>query len=304
MEQLEKELLEKYQVRKTKAQKEAFIRYLQSQLPELQIEACSSPAGKNLVLGNVDKAQVLLTAHYDTCIRSFFPNLMIPLRPGLKMLYSVLIILPMLIFSLLAGYLTYRITGIYALFLPIYLAVYILLFCLKFLWGKANPHTVNDNTSGVLTALRIWRGMIPSQRQKAAVVLFDNEEVGCKGSKWFNAQHKEAMKSKLVLNFDCVGDGDHFILVATEDAESRHSANLKASFVPTEGKAVTFASAKKASLSSDQKNFPCSVGIAAMHEHKLLKLCCGRIHTAKDTVLQVENIAYLTEATCRFLNIL
>lgn len=304
MELLEREILEKYQVRKTKAQKEAFIRYLQGHFPELKTEDCSSPAGKNLVLGDVDTAQVLLTAHYDTCIRSFFPNLMIPLRPRLKALYGVLIILPMLVFSLLAGYLVYRLTGIYDLFLPVYLVVYFLLFGFKFLWGKANPHTVNDNTSGVITALRIWRSLTPEQQAKAAVVLFDNEEKGCKGSKWFHSQRKEAMESKLVLNFDCVGDGDHFILVATQDAETSYGDALKASFAPTESKAVTFASAKKASLSSDQKNFKRSGGIAAMHEHKLLKLCCGRIHTPKDTVLQAENIDYLTGAACRFLDAL
>ena len=44
---------------------------------------------------------------------------------------------------------------------------------------------------------------------------------------------------------------------------------------------------------SDQANFPVAVGAAAMQRKPLLGLYMGRIHTARDTVLQEENIAFL-----------
>lgn len=304
MTELEREILEGYQVRKTKAQKTAFITFLTAHFPELKIEEGGFPTNRNLVLGDIDKAEILLTAHYDTCIRSPLPNLMMPLRPGLKGLYSMLLIVPMLAIALLAGWLVFVLTDSQELLLTVYLAVYFGLFGFLFLWGKPNEHTANDNTSGVITLLRIYRSMTDAQKEKAAIVLFDNEEYGCRGSAWLNKQRKEAMKEKLVLNFDCVSDGDHFLLVTTEDAMTHHGDALKASFVPGDGKQVTFADSKKASLSSDHKNFPRSVGIAAMHEHKYLKLCCGRIHTPKDTVFQPENITWLAERTLSFLDTL
>lgn len=301
MKELEREILERFQVRKTKKQKTAFIQLLQQHLPQLKVEEGGFPTNRNLVLGDVDSAKVLLTAHYDTCIRSPLPNLMIPLRPGLKSLYSMLLVLPMLAVSLLAGWLAFWFTDSREALLGVYLAVYILLFGCLFLWGKPNPQTANDNTSGVITLLRIYSRLSQEQKDRVAIVFFDNEEYGCRGSGWLYRQREQAMREKLVINFDCVSDGDHFLLVTTREADGVYGAALRSSFLPGDGKQVFFADSKKASLSSDQKHFPRSVGIAAMHEHKWLKLCCGRIHTPKDTVFQEENIAFLADRTAALL---
>lgn len=65
-------VLRAFMIRKTKDQKTAFIDYLKSQFPELQVE--ENKKNRNLILGDPAKAKVLLTAHYDTCAKLPFPN--------------------------------------------------------------------------------------------------------------------------------------------------------------------------------------------------------------------------------------
>ena len=74
--------------------------------------------------------------------------------------------------------------------------------------GPANRHTANDNTSGVITLLEIALSLPEELRSDVCFVWFDNEERGLLGSAAFAGKHKETKKGALVLNFDCVGDGD------------------------------------------------------------------------------------------------
>ena len=55
---------------------------------------------------------------------------------------------------------------------------------------------------------------------------------------------------------------------------------------------------------SDQMNFPVAVGAAAMQKKPLLGLYMGRIHTARDTVLQEENIAFLADGARKLVSLL
>lgn len=304
MSELEREILEKYQVRKTKQQKTAFIRLLQSHFPELKIEEGGFPRNRNLVLGDVDTAKVLLTAHYDTCNASWLPNLMVPMLSWFRSLYSLLIVGPMLAIALLAGWLAARPSGSQTVLLTVYLLVYVAMFLVQFVCGIPNRHNANDNTSGVITLLRTYSMMTDAEKARTALVFFDNEEYGCRGSEWLYKQRKAAMAEKLVMNFDCVADGDHFLLITTEAAATDYGQGLEASFIPGNGKQITIADSKKAKLSSDHKHFPKSVAVAAMHENKWLKLCTGRIHTRRDTIFQKENIDFLAKHTKAFLETL
>lgn len=82
--------------------------------------------------------------------------------------------------------------------------------------GPANKHNANDNTSGVVTLLEIARSLPESQRGKVCFVLFDLEEAGLIGSAAYRKAHKKASDSQLVLNLDCVGDGDHIRFFPTK----------------------------------------------------------------------------------------
>ena len=46
---------------------------------------------------------------------------------------------------------------------------------------------------------------------------------------------------------------------------------------------------------SDQKHYPYGVGIAAFNRKKGIGLYVDRIHTARDTILDEENVNYLRD---------
>ena len=81
MTQTTKEIFEKYQVRKTKKQKTAFIEYVKQTAErygyEYKVEKGAFGV-RNIIIGNPDTAKVLYTAHYDTCARLPFPNFITP----------------------------------------------------------------------------------------------------------------------------------------------------------------------------------------------------------------------------------
>ena len=87
MTELSRVILRDWQVRKTKAQKQRFIEYLQSRLPGLAVEEGGWPRCRNLVLGDPENADVVFTAHYDTCARLPFPNFITPKNLLIYLLY-------------------------------------------------------------------------------------------------------------------------------------------------------------------------------------------------------------------------
>ncbi len=300
MTELSQTVLDQWQVRKTKAQKLAFIDFLRGEIPELQVEEGGFPKSRNLVLGDVKSARVLCTAHYDTCAQLPFPNFITPKNVPVYLGYSLLIAAPFIalfvvLMKLIQGWTDNLLLGYWTGFAAMMLSMgYV------FMGGKANRHTANDNTSGVITLLEIYAGLTPEQRKKVCIVFFDNEENGLLGSSAFAKRHKkEGLKEKLVLNFDCVSDGDHFLFVQSKRARKQFEPLLRGAFLPGDGKTVEFTDSSKAMYPSDQSNFALGVGVAALNCRKGLGLYMDKIHTHRDTVFQEENIALLTAGTLR-----
>lgn len=288
-------ILKSYQVRKTKKQKTAFIELLQKQFPELCVEKAGSMNSRNLIAGDIQTAQVIFTAHYDTCGRSLFPNISTPFNTGFKFIYTMLTVMPLVVIVLIANAVMIHFSARETLRLCVVMGLYFGLFFLQFFCGPPNQHTANDNTSGVCVLVQLLETLTPEERSKVALVFFDNEEQGCVGSAAFRKLHKAETENKLIFNLDCVADGDHFLFIATDPAEAQWTPLLQDAFPAPEGKTVSFANSKIARYSSDQKRFPVSIGAAALHEHSVLGLYFSRIHTDKDTVFQEENIAFLRD---------
>ncbi len=303
MTELSREILENWQIRKTKAQKTAFIAFLQEKLPGLQVE--QKGKNRNLVLGDVKTAKLIVTAHYDTCSRVPFPNFVTPKNFLLYLLYNILIVLPFLGLMFLVWWLVSLIPGAtYFGWLAGYAAM-MLSMVFVLMGGKPNEHTANDNTSGVITLCQLIATMTPEQKEKVCFVFFDNEEAGLLGSAAFAKRHKkDGLKNKLLLNFDCVSDGDIFLLVHNKPAGKQYGQAISEAFAPTEEKAVEICSSARAFYPSDQKNFPVNVAVSAMHRSKWAGLYMDKIHTKHDTVFQEENIHYLTEATVKLADAL
>lgn len=301
MNQLSKTILEKHLKRKTKKQKADFVALLREHFPQMREEVGGSMKSRNLIFGDLTAAQVVLTAHYDTSPLSMLPNIIMPHRKVLKFFYSLLSVLPYIAALLLAYWGTLALGATQQMALLAGLAVYYLLYFGKCYAGLPNPRNFNDNTSGVITLLEAYAAMTEAERGKTAVVLFDNEEYGCVGSAWFYKQHKQLMDGKLLVNFDCVGDGDHFLLVRSNELPEAWDKALRQAFQSEPGHTVVFDTAKKANYSSDHKHFKYFLSVLGTHDHPHLGLHTGRIHTPKDTVLDMENVHYLITAIQRLI---
>lgn len=294
-------ILKAYQIRKTKKQKQDFIALLQKHFPELHIQEGGFPKNRNIILGDVTQAKVLLSAHYDTCARLPFPNLITPKNIFIYLLYSVLILIPFVLvgfgINVIISLLTPNILINEIATLLFYILVMYLLFA-----GPANKHTANDNTSGVVTLCEIYQAMTPEQRSKTALVFFDNEELGILGSSYFRSVYKKETKDKLLINFDCVSDGDHIMIGINKKAAPRYWNDFKECFKDSGDKQILIEKAEKLLYPSDQSNFKCTAVIAALNKHKLFGYYMSRIHTARDTAFDQDNIALLKNSTISLID--
>ena len=292
-----REIFEKYQVRKNKKQKTAFIKYVESLADEWgyshHVEKGTFGA-RNIVIGDISKAKVVYTAHYDTCPLLPFPNFITPKCIALYLLYQVGIIFG--IFAAVAiciGVLAFLAEALSLstdfTFWVTEIAYFGLLFLL--LAGPANKHTANDNTSGVTLLIDIMRELPETEQNSVAFVFFDLEEMGLFGSMSFTRKHKREMNDKLLLNFDCVSDGENMLFALRKKAQ-KHQAAIKTAFQAKDGFKVDVA-CKGVFYPSDQMQFPCGVGVAALRSTKGGLLYMNRIHTRRDVIYCEENILFL-----------
>lgn len=293
------DVLHQFPVRKSKTQKQAFREEVQAYAASLGYESREEKGSfgcRNLIIGNPETAQYLITAHYDTCARMPVPNLITPCNflpfLGYQLLLTALLLCLPLIVAVPVGLLTGNYDAGFAVW---YLMFWV--FLVLMMVGPANPSNANDNTSGVVTLLEIARSLPENQRSKVCFVLFDLEEAGLIGSAAYRKAHKKETDRQIVLNLDCVGDGDNILLFPTKKLKKDIPKitpiykccgyfGKKSVLVRDKGFSV---------YPSDQGNFPYGVGIAALHKGKF-GLYLSRIHTPKDTVLEETNVNILRAA--------
>jgi Zn-dependent M28 family amino/carboxypeptidase len=169
--------------------------------------------------------------------------------------------------------------------------------------GFTNKYNYNDNTSGVATVLSII-DKVPSERVgDFAFILFDNEEKGKKGSAAYFKDHKDEMKERFLINFDCVGNGENIIFIAQEGAiNSQEFKQLKGTFENTDEFTLDFCTHKEAQSNSDHKNFPCGVACIACKKSKNGILYTPNIHTNKDVIAYNSNIDYIAKNIVLFID--
>lgn len=300
-------ILSTFQVRKKRRDKDAFIELLRTKFPELKVEENKFPVHtKNIVIGDLESAKVVLTAHYDTCAKMLVPNFLAPKNKAITMLYQIgLGMILGLGIGAIIGFLLeatlYRFLG--RNFITKILGFAIIMYA--FLWiivlGPANKHTANDNTSGVITLITLLENMSEEERKKCCFVFFDLEEAGLWGSRAYNKMHKEVMKDKLLINFDCVSDGEYCMLAGKEKALGKYEAAFKESFTEEDGITPLIYSLKKVMYPSDQNKFPEGTAVAFFKKNKYVGYYMNRIHTKKDVIFEERNIEYLEKCVKRFV---
>jgi len=124
------------------------------------------------------------------------------------------------------------------------------------------------------------------------------------GSASYRKAHAKATSRQLVLNLDCVGEGDVLMLFPDKRTkkDSKYMQQLKGIQGDFGTKTLCVREKGFSFYPSDQKSFPYGVGICAL-KHSPVGLCIGRIHTKADTVMAYTNInilrAALTTLICR-----
>ena len=302
-----KYLNENYPIRKSEKEKERFRSYIIESLKkknvEARVETTNDKKNNNIVIGDPTKAKAVFCAHYDTPAMSPFPNIMIPKNKLVFYAYQFVPITFLVVVSLLFGWIVGEVIfNSYEAFLIMFMVAYYGMF-FGIMRGFTNKYNYNDNTSGVATVLSII-DEIPSERlSDFAFILFDNEEKGKKGSAAYFKDHKDEMKARFLINFDCVGNGENIIFIAQKDAvDSDELEALKKAFASGDGFNVDFCTYKEGQSNSDHKNFPKGVACVACKKTDGGLLYTPNIHTNKDTVANDGNICYLAKKTALFIN--
>lgn len=293
------EILDKFPIRKTNKQKTAFIaavtEYASKQHYAVNVES-SKRGARNIVIGDPQKARYLVTAHYDTPASIGLPNVITPNNPVSYILIQFLLVAILLAVSVGLATVVYVFTKSRQIAFLIWYAIYFGLLILM-LKGPANRHNANDNTSGVVTVLEILSALPTVSHDEVCFVLFDLEEAGLVGSAHYRMMHKDVTEEQIVLNLDCVGDGNVIQFVPVHKARKNQVLLDKLSQIcgNVGSKELCLRNKGFRAGSSDHKRFPQGVGIMAFRYMKGVGLYCGRIHTWRDTILDYENVMILRD---------
>lgn len=303
------EIDERFPVRISAAQKSAFREYALSEANASGVSSCrqeDNDGHVNLIFGDPNTARVIFTAHYDTPRGGLLPNLMLVTNPFLRWTYRIGSILLMLLpavgaaFAVFFGFrLNWEKPSDRLITIFVYLAVYNIMLIL-FFRGPANKRNRNDNTSGTAAVMGLLETV--GTRSDCAFILFDDEEKGKKGSKAYAAAHPDVKQNPLIVNFDCVGNGDRFIFSPSEEASNDPLfLSFKDSLTENEAVDAFFYPPRKAQMNSDHKSFIRSVGVCACRYRRLIGCYTGRIHTAMDTVADPGTVSNLVRAVSDYM---
>lgn len=293
------DVLRDFPVRKGKTQKERFRAAVRSYTEKMGYSYQEEPGSfgsRNLVLGDPEQAEILITAHYDTCAHLPFPNLITPCNPVLFVLYQLLVAVLMCAVILGAAVLALYLTDSLVVYLLcLYGALFLVVWFM--LCGPANRHNANDNTSGVVAVLETAASLPPDLRDKVCFVLFDLEEAGLVGSSSYRKRHRKTIGRQWMFNLDCVGDGDEILLFPSRAIRQNGAfvERLRACCPPAGEKTLTVRDRGFAFYPSDQAGFPLGVGVAALRRSSWAGLYLSRIHTNCDTALEEANVRLLRD---------
>ena len=308
-------LVEKFPIRKSDKQKQAFREWFIGWAGEQGYTAeATKPKGmfrsSNVVVGDPETAEVVFTAHYDTPAVMPLPNFITPRNVLVYILYQLLLVPILLIPGALAGALTGHVLrvltdnafmaseiGAAVGFVSVYMTLGIMMF------GPANKNNVNDNTSGVAAVMELMSRLPEEQRAKAAFILFDNEEKGMLGSAAYAKAHKVVRKEKLIINMDCVGDGENLLFFANKKTRKLDAFPLlEEAMQSAKGRNFLMNKLENCVYPSDQSQFKHGIAVCACNRMKVIGYFCDKIHTKKDTVCEQINLDFLADGLSRFVS--
>lgn len=295
------EITGRFPIRRKAEQKKAFRDWAVAEIRRMgysvKVEQSGVQCHENIIVGNPEKAPILFTAHYDTASRSLLPNILLPRNPMLNLLYQMLIVLILLVGAaamlLLVGALTGSPEAARLLWIATYMGI---LLWLTF-GGIPNKNNVNDNTSGLAALLTMMEQLPQEDRAKAAFILFDNEEKALGGSKSYAKEHQQVAYTRLTVNLNCIGVGEHIIVISRKLArQHREFTFLQKHLEALEPHKPHFFDSFGSVCSSDWKSFKCGVNIGASKYISGIGFYTPHLHTGRDTQADSGNIAAIAGA--------
>lgn len=306
MNQICETILHRFIIRHKEKQKAAFREFIIESLKEKNIEAKIQTASTlgikshNIVIGNIDEAENILCAHYDTPNTMLIPyivsidNFFITLAISILGLFPIFIVW-MLIIKAIGTF----ITGIlpFLILSEISMLILFYLFYLCF----TNKNNYNDNTSGVVAVMEILLSLSETERKNTLFILFDNEEKGLLGSMGFSQSLGKKFKGT-VFNFDCIGDGSHIVALAKKSAYKAHQTLSSYFSIKYEHTFILKKRTWKTILfMSDDANFNNSICFAAFKKKPFIGRYVDKIHTNMDKKLNQNNIVFITTAIIAYI---
>ena len=171
--------------------------------PKLESGTSALSAGgnvTNVVVGDIEKAKIVLAAHYDTGVREVLPPLICPTRPATYMLYEALMPLLALAVSFLISFGVTFALNMPNMTLPLFLLLLVVgLFYPKY--GKSEMNNKNANTSGVIALLEAAKALTPRYRGEVCFLFLDGGTQGSKGAKRLIHAHPELKKNSVCSRF-------------------------------------------------------------------------------------------------------
>ncbi len=312
-EKIIEQLKNEYGIRFRRKQKRKFLEYAQTKFKDmgymthLQEKSRINKhvvGNQNLVIGDIENANVIMCAHYDTPPRAIHK---IEIIHGIRksiwskikkyILILVFILILTSIFILILSIMLYLLNCLSLIdFIPI--TAYIVA-CLMTL-GVSNKKNLNDNTSGVMTIFKIADELKELNNSKVAFVLFDNEEWGLIGSKIF-ANQNENINNKLFINFDCVGVGDN-ILILCDNYSIEEAKKIGENKQCSKEKNILVQEADLSKADSDERRFKNRIRFAAFHRNEDGELYIENIHTKKDNELDIDNISVIASIIKEYIS--
>lgn len=295
------EITRLHPIRRTSAQKQAFRDWAVAEIQRMgysvKVEQTGKPTHHNIVIGDPEKAPMLFTAHYDTAATGLLPNVLLPKNPLLWLLYAAAQMLLWLLLAAVVALVVGALLPTSQLAKVLWIAIYVGLILLLTYGGKPNRHNANDNTSG-LAAVFIMLAQLPeNDREKAAFILFDNEEKGMGGSKAYVKEHLQVGYTRLAVDLHCIGVGENLLVISRKLArQHREFSYLQRHLESIATQKVSFFDSLGTAAAADWKSFKCGVGLCACKRSKLLGFYTPHLHTSRDTQADEGNITAIATA--------
>ena len=299
-------LAERFPVRKTAAQRQAFREWLTAELKSLGYKPREEVNGHfkahNILVGDPEKTAVLFVAHTDTPARWLLPDWWFPRNYFLWGLWQLVHILLLLIPALIVYLAVWQISGQNAqLGLWGLVVTYVALLLLS-QYGPANP--VNRGEDADLAAMLTLMASLPEEdRPKAAFLFTDRGAVGGMGAKAWAKAHPVPAYTRLTLAFARIGAGETLLLAATKLAVKSTGFGALAGAFERDGerKLVRCATAG-CTVRGERRACRCGTSLTACRPSSLLGLWCRGGHTPADREADAANIACVSRCCAAFLH--